>query len=107
MALVTGGGRGIGRAIATALADSGTAVALLAWRPHILLAARSVSEENKAAVRAALAHEWAHIRHGDLWLLALERLLLPVFCLHPLFWLLRRAGALGGLLHHAGGRSAL
>jgi beta-lactamase regulating signal transducer with metallopeptidase domain len=67
-----------------------TAVALLAWRPHILLAARSVSEENKAAVRAALAHEWAHIRHGDLWLLALERLLLPVFCLHPLFWLLRR-----------------
>ena len=67
-----------------------TAVALLAWRPHILLAARSASEENKAAVRAALAHEWAHIRHGDLWLLALERLLLPVFCLHPLFWLLRR-----------------
>ncbi|MGI8980727.1 MAG: M56 family metallopeptidase [Pirellulaceae bacterium] len=67
-----------------------TAVALLAWRPHILLAAQSVCEENKAAVRAALAHEWAHIRHGDLWLLALERLLLPVFCLHPLFWLLRR-----------------
>ncbi len=67
-----------------------TAVALLVWRPHILLAAKSVSEENKTAVRAALAHEWAHIRHGDLWLLALERLLLPVFCLHPLFWLLRR-----------------
>ncbi|MFN0018682.1 MAG: M56 family metallopeptidase [Pirellulaceae bacterium] len=67
-----------------------TAVAMLAWRPHILLAAKSVREENKAAVRAALAHEWAHIRHGDLWLLALERLLLPIFCLHPLFWLLRR-----------------
>jgi beta-lactamase regulating signal transducer with metallopeptidase domain len=67
-----------------------TAVALLAWRPHILLAARSMREDNKSAVRAALAHEWAHIRHGDLWLLALERLLLPVFCLHPLFWLLRR-----------------
>lgn len=67
-----------------------TAVALLAWRPHILLAAKSVTEDNKAAVRAALAHEWAHIRHGDLWLLALERLLLPIFCLHPLFWLLRR-----------------
>ena len=67
-----------------------TAAALIAWRPHILLAARSVSEENRTAVRAALAHEWAHIRHGDLWLLALERLLLPIFCLHPLFWLLRR-----------------
>lgn len=67
-----------------------TAVALMAWRPHILLAKGSVTEENKVAVRAALAHEWAHIRHGDLWLLALERLLLPVCCLHPLFWLLRR-----------------
>jgi beta-lactamase regulating signal transducer with metallopeptidase domain len=67
-----------------------TAVALVAWKPHILLATISVTEENKVAVRAALAHEWAHIRHGDLWLLALERLLLPVFWLHPLFWLLRR-----------------
>lgn len=67
-----------------------TAVAMIAWRPHILLATKSVNEQNKAAVRAALAHEWAHIRHGDLWLLALERMLLPVFCLHPLFWLLRR-----------------
>ena len=67
-----------------------TAIAMIAWRPHILLATKSVNEQNKAAVRAALAHEWAHIRHGDLWLLALERLLLPVFCLHPLFWLLRR-----------------
>jgi beta-lactamase regulating signal transducer with metallopeptidase domain len=67
-----------------------TAAALVAWKPHILLAAKSVCEENRAAVRAALAHEWAHICHGDLWLLALERLLLAVFCLHPLFWLLRR-----------------
>lgn len=67
-----------------------TAAALVAWRPHILLATKIVCEENRTAVRAALAHEWAHIRHGDLWLLALERLLLPMFCLHPLFWLLRR-----------------
>ncbi|MCE9525249.1 MAG: DUF1549 domain-containing protein [Planctomycetales bacterium] len=67
-----------------------TAAALIAWRPHILLATKSVCEENRPAVRAALAHEWAHICHGDLWLLALERLLMPAFCLHPLFWLLRR-----------------
>ena len=46
-----------------------------AWQPHILLSARSVVEKNIAGVRAALAHEWAHIRHGDLWLLALERLM--------------------------------
>jgi beta-lactamase regulating signal transducer with metallopeptidase domain len=67
-----------------------TAVALGTRRPHILLPARSVQPDNLAGVRAALAHEWAHIRHGDLWLLALERLLLPLFFWHPLFWLLRR-----------------
>lgn len=67
-----------------------TAVALGASRPHILLPAASVQPENAAGVRAALSHEWAHIRHGDLWLLALERLLLPVFFWHPLFWLFRR-----------------
>lgn len=67
-----------------------TALALGAARPHILLAAGSISKENAGQVRAALAHEWAHIRNGDLWLLVLERLLLPVFCLHPLYWLLRR-----------------
>ena len=33
----------------------------------------------------------AHIRHGDLWLLALGRFLLAVLFTHPLFWLLRRA----------------
>ena len=36
-------------------------------------------------------HEWAHIRNGDLWLLALGRCLLVLLFPHPLFWWLRRA----------------
>jgi len=68
-----------------------SAVALRARKPAIVLPLQSADPSNAAAVRAALAHEWAHIRHGDLWLLALERLLLPLLALHPLFWWLRRS----------------
>ena len=55
-----------------------------------MLPLTSATESNAPAVRAALAHEWAHIAAGDLWLLALERSLLPLLALHPLFWWLRR-----------------
>ena len=51
-----------------------SAIALGAIQPQIVLPLRSLVPANRSAVRAALAHEWAHIRHGDLWLLALERL---------------------------------
>ena len=68
-----------------------SAIALGAMQPQIVLPLRSLVPANRSAVRAALAHEWAHIRHGDLWLLALERLLLPLLAAHPLFWWLRRA----------------
>lgn len=69
--------------------DLSSAVALGALKPRILLPQASAVESNAKAVRAALAHEWAHIRHGDLWLLAIERLLLPLLAAHPLFWWLR------------------
>src|SRR5262245_34025211 len=67
-----------------------SAVAISAIRPRIVLPLASAGEANMKAIRAALAHEWAHIRNGDLWLLALERLLVPLLALHPLFWWLRR-----------------
>lgn len=67
-----------------------SAVAVGTLRPRILLPESSVREGQEAVLQAAMAHEWAHIRHGDLWLLAIERLLLPLFGLHPLFWQLRR-----------------
>jgi len=68
-----------------------SAVALGALSPKIVLPQESVIEANAPAVRAALAHEWAHIRHRDLWLLAVERALLPLVGVHPLFWWLRRS----------------
>jgi hypothetical protein len=41
-------------------------------------------------LKSVLAHEWAHIRHGDLGLLALGRCLLVVLFAHPIYWWLRR-----------------
>jgi beta-lactamase regulating signal transducer with metallopeptidase domain len=67
-----------------------SALALGTLRPRIILPLSSTTAGNAPAVRAALAHEWAHIAAGDLWLLALERSLLPLLALHPLFWWLRR-----------------
>ncbi|WP_435008578.1 M56 family metallopeptidase [Tundrisphaera lichenicola] len=60
-------------------------------RPSILLPIRFVEAEPEGRIEAALTHEWAHIRNGDLWLLAGTRLLLPILFAHPLyFWLRRR-----------------
>src|SRR5262249_25737100 len=42
-------------------------------RPAILLPEQDLHPAEANGIRAALAHEWAHIAHGDLWLLALER----------------------------------
>ncbi len=63
-------------------------VALGTLRPTILLPAQAATVP-EAHLEAVLAHEWAHIRRGDLWLLALARGLLPVLFAHPLYWWLR------------------
>ena len=68
-----------------------TAVALGLRRPTILLPARLLQEGSPQSLRAILTHEWAHIRNGDLWLLALGRWLLVLLFPHPLLWWLRRA----------------
>lgn len=75
-----------------------SALACGAMRPAILVPeckARTPErgqppEGGTPTIRAALAHEWAHIANGDLWQLAAERLLLPIYFAQPLFWLLRR-----------------
>jgi beta-lactamase regulating signal transducer with metallopeptidase domain len=60
-------------------------------RPSIVLPDRFAEAEPDGWIEAALAHEWAHIRNGDLWLLAALRLLLPLLFAHPLYaWLRRR-----------------
>jgi beta-lactamase regulating signal transducer with metallopeptidase domain len=68
-----------------------TAGAIGLWQPIILLPTDAVQVgASDASLRAILAHECAHIERGDLWLLALGRLLLVVLYLHPAYWLLRR-----------------
>ncbi|HEY3965640.1 MAG TPA: M56 family metallopeptidase [Planctomycetaceae bacterium] len=70
-----------------------SALACGIFRSAILLpesTEQSAQPIGRNGIRAVLAHEWAHIAHGDLWLLAFERLLLPLYFAQPLFWLLRR-----------------
>ncbi len=68
----------------------GSAAALGLLRPTIILPAAVAEHESPSSLRAVLAHEWAHIRNHDLWLLALGRSLLPLLFAHPLFWWLRK-----------------
>ena len=66
------------------------AVALGLRQPMILLPKRFANESSPENLGAVLAHELAHIRHRDLWLLACLRLLMLVLWPHPLYWLWRR-----------------
>ncbi len=70
-----------------------SALACGIFRPAILLpesTEQNAPSIDRTGIRAVLAHEWAHIANGDLWLLGGERLLLPLYFAQPLFWLLRR-----------------
>lgn len=71
-------------------ADTTLPLAMGLFRPAIVLPQSCAATAPGAGVEAAIAHEWAHIRHGDLWLLALLRSLLPLLAWQPLFWWLRK-----------------
>jgi hypothetical protein len=62
-----------------------------ALRPKILLPPQFAETERPDDCRSVLAHELAHIQNGDLWLLTLDRWLLPLFWMHPLYLRLRRS----------------
>jgi beta-lactamase regulating signal transducer with metallopeptidase domain len=66
------------------------AVALGLWRPTILLPAPLMERADANSLRAVLAHEAAHIRNRDLWLLGLLRGLLVVLFPHPFYWVWRK-----------------
>jgi beta-lactamase regulating signal transducer with metallopeptidase domain len=68
----------------------GNAVAMGVVRPTILWPANVAEPGDTGGLRAVLAHEWAHIRNRDLWLLAVVRGLLVLLYPHPLYWGLRR-----------------
>jgi protocatechuate 3,4-dioxygenase beta subunit len=61
-------------------------VATGALQPAILLPEEFARSSRALELKAVLAHEWAHIRNGDLWLLALDRLVLTLMWAHPLYW---------------------
>jgi Zn-dependent protease with chaperone function len=65
------------------------AVALRIRRPTILLPATLAELADEKSLRAVLAHEVAHIRNRDLWLLGLVRGLLIVLFPNPLYWAMR------------------
>jgi beta-lactamase regulating signal transducer with metallopeptidase domain/protocatechuate 3,4-dioxygenase beta subunit len=67
-----------------------TPVATGALEPTIVLPLRFGENSQRGELRAVLGHEWAHIRNGDLWLLALDRCLFPLLWAHPAYWWLRR-----------------
>ena len=66
------------------------AAAIGLWRPAILLPVSIDATATDEDLRGLLAHELAHVRNGDLRLLALWRLLLVALWINPLYWLLRR-----------------
>ncbi len=66
------------------------AVALGILRPTIMLPAALGAQVDENSLRAVLAHECAHIRNRDLWLLGLLRGLLVVLFPNPLYWAMRR-----------------
>ena len=68
----------------------GLPVAIGVIRPMIVLPESFAATEPDERLEAALAHEWAHIRNGDLRWLALFRLLNVLLFAQPLFWCLRR-----------------
>ena len=66
-----------------------TPAAIGALRPTILLP-QAMLNAQQDSLRPILAHELAHIRHGDLRTLAAVRVLMILLWPQPLYWLLRR-----------------
>ena len=60
-------------------------------RPTILLPESLVTCFASVELRTVLAHELAHFRRRDLWVNALELILVAVWWFHPCIWILRRA----------------
>jgi len=66
-------------------------IATGAVRPTIILPWQFTENERTPDCRSVLAHEWAHIHNGDLWMLMIDRWLLPILWAHPVYLWLRRS----------------
>ena len=65
-------------------------LALGAFRPSIVVPKSLMENMGPSGLETVLAHELAHHRRRDLWLLGVENLLMAVWWFHPVFWALRR-----------------
>ncbi|HLL55132.1 MAG TPA: M56 family metallopeptidase [Myxococcaceae bacterium] len=54
------------------------------WRPVVVLPASHLRKLSPAELRMAIAHELAHLRRGDLWLIWVPALAQALFFFHPL-----------------------
>ena len=61
----------------------------IVW-PTIIVPEAFAESQPEAGLESVLAHEWAHIHNGDLRLLGVLRVLLPLLFAHPLYWWLRQ-----------------
>jgi len=66
-------------------------LALGAFRPIIVVPKPLMESMALCGLETVLAHELAHHRRRDLWLLWVENLLLAIWWFHPVFWAVRRA----------------
>lgn len=71
-------------------ADVVEPLALLWWRPLVILPASWLANASPETVEAVLAHELAHIRRYDLWVNLAQRLAETLLFFHPCVWWVSR-----------------
>ncbi len=106
---------GVRRSVAVLETDAVDAPAVTGWRrPRVLMPPGLAQRLTPAELRHVLAHELAHVRHGDVATGLMLHLLACVYWFHPLVWLaLRRITAAReslrdwNALAHAGRRAAV
>jgi beta-lactamase regulating signal transducer with metallopeptidase domain len=57
------------------------------WNPVVLIGAKDVERLGPDEMRLLLAHEFSHLRRGDLWMGLVPMLAQNLFFFHPLAWL--------------------
>ncbi|TWT38555.1 M56 family metallopeptidase [Blastopirellula retiformator] len=68
----------------------GEAMTLGILQPMVLLPTAWLTELSPDVLEAVIAHELAHIRRGDLWINAAQRVIEALFFYHPAVWCISR-----------------
>ncbi|HUW60916.1 MAG TPA: carboxypeptidase regulatory-like domain-containing protein [Candidatus Bathyarchaeia archaeon] len=71
--------------------DKTSPIAFGLFRPKVLMPASIMDELSTDQLGSILAHELAHLRRWDLWVIVFENLLLLLWWFNPVFWLVMRA----------------